>query len=505
MWRCVVCSETHSLGVTEGSFIRVICEQEQIPRESLPSVGDNHLLDRIITLYLRVLNFYYTILAEEKSKAQVANSSVLSRPNLTPLSPKLGEESQTNRITFLVGTGIHPNRPSSYTFSSSLKNLDSQFRGAYKNYTNSLNPDAHARFIEPLEAALEGLSCIIEMLSHVVCKTFLDELLLYLKNLFDSATALATTVINQLLKALFGKNGANVNIDTLQSMRLKDPLPPTDEFEIYLSRSVHEFTMFTAFAGKPDFVELHFQRHVGWLRRKIFAKVHVATLADVKACLQQFEKFITHIVNIYAATNSSRTRAAILHVMCTLVLNDVRYQLIDPSSAFLNRVLAQLNQMANGADVVLLSDIFTFLCVLARVDFMTFSDVESKLSEVCSRIDESNAANVLSAVHVVLLEALVNRREVPSSIRAFLIKDNCFLFRHADEATAQLWSLLLHWLRTNDQDRWSETSVDFFASFTSSLTSTDASSTNRQPSRLPSIDCVHSQMVLLSCCSPSTF
>lgn len=106
--------------------------------------------------YFRIFNLYYTVVAEEKTRSSqtTSNFSLFFRSGSTTHSPaadKLNDlarqvtgsnvsktsvcnSSRMNNLSYLVGTGIRQQRPTSYLQSASLKNLESVTVGSYKSF-----------------------------------------------------------------------------------------------------------------------------------------------------------------------------------------------------------------------------------------------------------------------------------------------------------------------------------------------------------------------------------
>lgn len=113
-------------------------------------------LKKLLTNFFRVLNLYYTVVAEEKTvKHAQMNASIFSRSGTliptTFMSPKNKIDSRestltnnifgpgtmssrTNNLSFLVGTSIHMNCPTSFLLSQTLRNLEPIIQSAYKTF-----------------------------------------------------------------------------------------------------------------------------------------------------------------------------------------------------------------------------------------------------------------------------------------------------------------------------------------------------------------------------------
>uniref|UniRef100_A0A915DR43 Huntingtin n=1 Tax=Ditylenchus dipsaci TaxID=166011 RepID=A0A915DR43_9BILA len=477
-------------GISEHSLLHTPSKKELLKQAQTSGIGDVQTVESILVLCLRVLNLYYTIIAEEKTKHSSAlTASIFSRPNIIdPLTPKLGDlgvlksstndspgsstpptSSRTTNLSFLVGTSVKMTRNTSYLQSNSLKHLEPGLKGAYRNFLDTINADSHQRFVEPLEAVMNALSV----------------------TLFDVSVEHSAILIHQFVKTIFTKNAISIDSSLVNGLKTSTGVRSANDdlLEVYLQKSVNEFTVFSAFINKSEYMENYLLKNAGWMTGNTLNKMSVAgeaQLTEISNSLQMFEHFITRLIHIYPLTNSAGVRKAILEVLTSLSLNDVRYEMIDQNKKFYNRVINQLKQLQRE-DVPLLQPIFTFLVVLSRINYLSFIDVESLMCDIFLKLDENNVLHVLDAVHV-----------------SFLCKEFDFMFSHCPKASSHLWILLLNMARSSkDEEYWSEVSFDFFVLFTKWCIKKNSINNSlegcvTQP--------VHTQLaVLLSYCSPSVF
>lgn len=157
-----------------------------------------------------------------------------------------------------------------------------------------------------------------------------------------------------------------------------------------------------------------------------------------------------------------------MEVLCTLLLNDVRYELVDTEKKFYFCILSQIKQLLHE-DAQLLCAMFSFLITLSRISYLTFSEVENHLIEVFNHIEENNVIYILDAIYIVLLENLNNctqnrnvsccnnessKRRPQEEIKKFLCREFNFLFEQCPKATSQLWILLLNITRISGNNEW---------------------------------------------------
>ncbi|TKR61724.1 hypothetical protein L596_028802 [Steinernema carpocapsae] len=429
-------------GITEGNFIRILMEQDQLRKQTVSPIPEDSLINHLILAPLRIMNMYYTIISEERLRIASLNASLFSRPN----SVRQGSQNRTTEVSNLVGTGLHPAKSSSFQNSASLKDLYSVMQGAYRNYLNSLNTEFQDRFTRLLESALKSLADIFEMMTYKAIHPLYEEIMLYAKAVIEICPVATVRLFHQMVKALFGSNAANVSLDNLRALRLNDSAPPADAIEMYLLRSVNEFTLFSVFLTRNEFMNIHVLRHLGWLSKDTLNKSNAGTSADINSGLQLFETFVTNLILLYQSSNSVDVRTPILGLMCELSLNDVRYDLVDPNKTLYNTVIEQIRNL-QLRNTKMLRDIFLYFICLTRVSFITFMEVIGFAVELVRMADKENIYPVLDAVHLLVLESTFTKNEPMELVHDVLVSRAEDLFEWAPGCVTQIWTLLIHGAR----------------------------------------------------------
>ncbi|CAJ0938358.1 unnamed protein product, partial [Mesorhabditis belari] len=370
-------------GQMEGQLMRVVHEQMIPDRKSLPKQLDSLLTERLVLLPLRVLNVYYSLVTEHRSLQNQSSTGLLSRPNITQISNiKTASSARIADISRLLGTSIHPTKSSSFLESPSLKTMFPQIRGAYLNFLEKIGFEQDRRFIELLSSALDCLCVLLEMVTYQAIRPLLEEILLYLKIIFELDPHHCTRVLHQLFKLIFGKNATNINLETLQQLNMKHPLPPSDKLDMYLVRSINEFTLFAAFLNRAEFLDVYVRRHVGWLRADLLSKVHVPPNWEITSALLLFEDS---------------------WVMCELPRDGVKYALADPKAKLFEAILSQIDDMMSS-HTSMLRQVFLYLIVLVKTNFIDWNRLEGILGSMIEKITENNVKHALSALDVVICE-----------------------------------------------------------------------------------------------------
>ncbi|VDL71212.1 unnamed protein product [Nippostrongylus brasiliensis] len=306
--------------------------------------------------------------------------------------------------------------------------------------SEGLDRECETRFVHLLRAALECLGTICEMLTFSQLRPLLQEILLYVKVTFEVCPDGCTTLLHQMFKVVFGKNTANINLDILQSMKMKDPLPPLNEAEMLYLRYANEFTLFSAFVSRKEYMDTFMLRSMGWLKTDMLSRVHNPPPNEIAPALELFEGFVTVLLQVYGAFQSVPCKRAILGVMCELPRDGIIYAMADPRRVLFEAVTTQLTNV------------------------IKYDQVWRVAVELLEKAVQSNVNEIISAVEVILLETLFVQRVDGEIVYSAFRSKSKTLFSMASQRTLLLWTLFLHASRS-DENRWSSTSIDFFAAY----------------------------------------
>lgn len=148
-----------------------------------------------------------------------------------------------------------------------------------------------------------------------------------------------------------------------------------------------------------------------------------------------------------------------------LVLNDIRYDKLDPNNRVLNSILTNLRherfKNSNSMEIM-----FTFLCILAKSsEIIKFDEVVGILSKCFQRLDctqKNLVEKLLNSAHVVLMEAICNYSTVPKELVKLLTYSRNSIFESSPAKVIELWTVVLHWSRSTKTDLlWQQLSTDF--------------------------------------------
>uniref|UniRef100_A0AC35EYY5 Uncharacterized protein n=1 Tax=Panagrolaimus sp. PS1159 TaxID=55785 RepID=A0AC35EYY5_9BILA len=238
---------------------------------------------RVILVFLRVINLYYTVYVENKAKQNAPSTAAL----FIPESPSKQDENRTNDISYLVGTGVHQMKGANYNDSPALKSLESTIQGSYKNFMDTLDIEIQNRFLSPLIACLNGLERILPKFAFQDVNIFLDELLLYINRLMPFVVAPATGVLSELLKVLFGRN-LSISSSPEKPHHLSHSL--SFSHKDLLCKSFEDFAYFLTKLSSPDYVEEGVLNHFSIIYCRTQAKQTRVSFETVTDVLRRFEK-----------------------------------------------------------------------------------------------------------------------------------------------------------------------------------------------------------------------
>ncbi|KAI6201528.1 Huntingtin [Aphelenchoides besseyi] len=487
-------------GVVENAFIRNANRAEG--NQNIMYIEGQQNLEKIVALYLRVLNLYFTIIKESSTKTTTVGSSLLMGVNWA--SPLNGaEESRSYSISHLVGTGIRPFRSSSFLNSTTLRLLEPSIRGSFLNFMTSLKSDAELRLLEPLNAALDGFAAILEVLSRELLNSFIDELFLYIRCITNLSIGPTTNLISQMLKILFDQNAAHINSNAIVSLKIMHSVFPTDPLEMYIGREMNNYSVYSAFIDRIEHMNLHQLRHLGWMAKSGMSTRTNTTddhVLEIKTRLEQFEKSVTQLLNVYPNTNPI-ARSSILNLMSILVLNDVRYDKLDPNNRVWNAVLNSIKHPALKNSFQL-SHLFAFICIVSRTIAGPFDEILQLLNGCVQITTSRNVDDVLDAVYCVLVESINQYSTVSPKLLGFLSISANVLFKYNPAKTIQLWTVILHWSRQlNNESKWQELSSMFYDEVLLFLEQSD----QNNYSTLMCWDVAHSLTVALKTCNSALF
>ncbi|KAI6176991.1 Huntingtin [Aphelenchoides bicaudatus] len=489
-------SKVDRIRVVENAFIKGANRAEF--NKNIAYLEGQQTLDKIVILYLRLMNLYYTIIKESTTVASTTASLA------SPLFPKISwsssseqESSPVYNISNLNNAGIRPYKSkTSFLNSSSLCLLE----------PSSMKTDVEERIVAPLEAALDGFCCLIEVLPRELLISFIDELFLYVRTCTNLALRSITSTLTQMLKCIFGENALNINANLIVLLKSRHSISPTDQLEMLIGRSINNYSVHVAFLDRFEQMDLHRLKHFGCLSSKSsvnLAREHIKQPVEISTHLEQFEKSVTYLLHAYLNISDVEARCAVLKLICVLVLKDVRYDKLDPNNRVLNSVLATARheRFKNGESIGML---FMFLCVVSRsVDSLSFDEVVDLACKCVERVNYSNREDVdivLNAVHVVLAEAISFYSTMPRKLIEALSKEN--LFEKSPAKVIELWTAVIHWSRSTDR-LWQEMSTNFVDALFVFVAKTDIKFNNDNYKER--LDLAHALSIALKTCNPIVF
>uniref|UniRef100_A0A914YS56 Huntingtin n=1 Tax=Panagrolaimus superbus TaxID=310955 RepID=A0A914YS56_9BILA len=392
---------------------------------------------RVILVFLRVINLYYTVYVENKAKQNAPSSTAL----FIPESPSKQDESRTNDISYLVGTGVHQMKGANYNDSPTLKSLESTIQGSYKNFMETLDIEIQNRFLSPLIACLNGLERILPKFAFQDANIFLDELLLYINRLMPFVVSSATGVLSELLKVLFGRN---LSVATLPQKPHQMSHSLSFSHKDLICKSFEDFAYFLTKLSSPGYVEEGVLNHFSIIYCRTQAKQGRVSFETVTDVLRRFEKASAYLVSHAFLSNDNQTRCKIIDFLCILLLEGVEYRMADPKRKVYDFVIAAMTSPT--PDVLpILSHLLNFLVVLSMVDptFVKPQELEKAAVTVCGKISDENIEYGFPCIGLVLLyNVSLNAKSITLIQKLLSTNFQKWLFTNPVK-TLQLWTLLL--------------------------------------------------------------
>ncbi|VDK47693.1 unnamed protein product [Anisakis simplex] len=434
-----ICSSLFAAFTDQGTMQCAKAVDVDIPHTSLPKLPPAHIINQLLTLSLRILNLYYTVVMDRRTERLTqlygsGSSSSISSGGVSQWSSSpLSLSAMTNRILNRYTSASSPLRKqlstaasnliqTSFLLSTNLKYCYDSMRGAYVNY-------------------------LLVLYCHIVV---------------EFAPVETIRLVTQIIKTLFGRNAANLSITMLRRMLLVEVNyePPHDILEAYLLKSANLFTEFVVNSGKNEYFKAHLLRNVGWLRKDTTWKAHCSEVSLVAQHIEHFEEFVSMTMRFYQASNSCDVQIAILNLLCELVRNGINFTLIDPETRLLNLITSQLNEMTKRVwcneamesdEGRLMRSIFEFLSVLSHIrsQGQTIIDANKVISfseVLLSAAADSKphlAAHALNCLQVVLTDYIGVRCRFEIGL-VKILTDAANLWKQKPTELVQLWTLLLY-------------------------------------------------------------
>ncbi|CAK5087622.1 unnamed protein product [Meloidogyne enterolobii] len=486
-------------------------ENAQQPSKS--KFPNTNCIERCLLLYLRTLNLFYSIVAEEKVRRHklllhrtgliaegfVSNAAfLLSNPSSLILPEKSDYFSKTAKslsnttspnakainLSFLLGsTSQHHGRRqlTSYSNSIVLTSLEMQLRNSYKSFLESLKPDLHSRFLDLFNSTMDGFCTFLEFADFSLIRPFIDELVIFLRILMDISPENSARLVSQLIKSAFNINYSSlkpIHSNPLCQIKIWEELTDCNNAApLELFKFVQSFNTFIKFSHRSEFSSLLLEEMAGWMHSNRM-RLPLVTIVDetqqeqMNRLLHQFEPFLSHLLKLYPLTNSNRTRKSILDCIFILCLCNVRYELLDANGRFKSKIISQLKQLSPEEDAAILPSMFIFVLLVVRVRCLKFSEIGLVIEQLFARMDHKICHWSLEAFKIIIFDILSqcsrksriseDHKRILMLLKDGFLKIFSMTFQLFPEASAELWICLLHAFRDHfDSESLSNTSLDF--------------------------------------------
>ncbi|KAG7190657.1 hypothetical protein KM043_006738 [Ampulex compressa] len=354
------------------------------PVKSWGTFRDKHI-ELLLIHVTRVLNIFVHIIDEmsmTQPSTKTALPSLSSTQTLSPKKKMVPEQKSKEKSDKLGSLKSGKELMGSFVAIPHYMKMYDNLKAAHSNYLVTLDPDASEMYLSLLNAVLEVLSQILEIVSVNEMAKLQQEILCYLQVTVLLSPTATVQCVQQLLKCLFSTNvcaqwsESEIQKNTNRMFLLRDDIKGfyNECFQNPARQMADTIkSMGNNWRGEnePD------TGWVGLLRRKgdwKFSSVfkNLVRSSDQKASVVNsitfFEPMVIKSLKQYTVTNSVPLQCQVLMLLSQLVQLRINYCLLDSDKIFIGFVLKQFESIEEGhvqQTEELLPKIFNFLVHLS--------------------------------------------------------------------------------------------------------------------------------------------
>ncbi|XP_076231541.1 huntingtin [Calliopsis andreniformis] len=342
-------------------------------------------LELLLTHVTRVLNIFVCIIDDlqlVQTNLKTALPSLTSTQTLSPKKKIVPEQKSKEKGERIAGMKFGKEQMGAFVSIPHYMKMYDILKAAHLNYLVTLEPHASEMYLSLLNAVLDVLSQILEIISFNEAAQVTEEILYYLQSTVVLSPTASVQCVQQLLKCLYNTNvyaqwnesDTQKNLDRIVVLR--------DDIKGFYNHCFQNPTRQMADTIKsmgnncrdenePD------TRWVGLLRRKGNRKFssafkNLARSSDQKTSIASFirlfEPMVIKSLKQYTVTSSVPLQCQVLMLLSQLVQLRVNYCLLDSDRIFIGFVLRQFEFIEEGyvqQTEDLLPKIFNFLVHLS--------------------------------------------------------------------------------------------------------------------------------------------
>ncbi|XP_031845695.1 huntingtin isoform X2 [Nomia melanderi] len=357
------------------------------PHDSSKTTGTfkDKQLELLLTHVTRVLNIYVHIIDEVQLSQTSAKTTLTTLTSTQTLSPKkkvLGDQKTKEKGERFGSLKFGKDQMGAFTSVPHYMKMYQNLKAAHLNYLATLESDASEMYLSLLNAVLDVLSQILEIVSFNEAAQITEEILYYLQSTVVLSPTATIQCVQQLLKCLCSTNvhaqwsesEGQRNMDRIAILRDDSKGFYNHCFQNPASRMADTIkSMGNNCRGEHELDT----GWVGLLRREgdrkfssIFKNLSRATdqKTSIASFIRLFEPMVIKSLKQYTVTSSVPLQCQVLMLLSQLVQLRVNYCLLDSERIFIGFVLKQFEFVEEGhvqQTEKLLPKIFNFLVHLS--------------------------------------------------------------------------------------------------------------------------------------------
>ncbi|XP_076761860.1 huntingtin isoform X2 [Xylocopa sonorina] len=334
----------------------------------------------------RVLNIFVHIIDDVQLTQTGARTTLSSLSSTQTLSPKkkiaVAEQKSKEKGEKIGILRFGKEQMGAFVSLPHYVKMYEIFKAAHSNYLATLEPHASEMYLSLLNATLDVLSQILEIISVNEVAQIADEILYYLQSAIVLSPTATVQCVQQLLKCLFGTN-VYAQWNELDAQKSSDRITVLwDDVKGFYNHCFQSPArqMADTIKSMGNNCRAENEPDTGWvglLRRKgdrkfssIFKNLARSSeqKTSVASFIRLFEPMVIKSLKLYTVTSSVSLQCQVLMLLSHLVQLRVNYCLLDSDRIFIGFVLKQFEFIEEGhvqQTEDLLPKIFNFLVHLS--------------------------------------------------------------------------------------------------------------------------------------------
>ncbi|XP_076644519.1 huntingtin [Halictus rubicundus] len=322
-------------------------------------------IELLLTHVTRVLNIYVHIIDDVQLAQPSAKTTLTTLTSAQTLSPKkkiMGEQKSKEKGERFGGLRFGKEQMGAFASAPHYMKMYNILKAAHSNYLVTLESDASEMYLSLLNAVLDVLSQILEIVSYNEGAQITEEILYYLQTTVVLSPTATVQCVQQLLKCLCSTNvyaqwnesEGQRNIDRIAILR--------DDIKGFYNHCFQNPArqMADTIKSMGNNCRGEHELDTGWvglLRREgdrkfssIFKNLSRSTdqKTSIASFIRLFEPMVIKSLKQYTVTSSVPLQCQVLMLLSQLVQLRVNYCLLDSERIFIGFVLKQFEYIEEG-------------------------------------------------------------------------------------------------------------------------------------------------------------